>query len=232
MARIRTRSVSVPSVVSVVSLLGTMSFRFSQSLYPIADASACRDVLSLVEAILAGGARLVQLRAKEVHTGDLVQLARQVLARTTRAGAQLIINDRADVAKLVGAAGVHLGQEDLPPAAARRLLGPSGVIGFSTHTLAQVDAAIAAGGIDYLAFGPIFATTNKRNPDPVQGVDALRDVRAHCPLPLVAIGGITGETLADVLAAGADAVAVIGAIANAPDPGAVTRELLRRSNAV
>jgi len=209
-----------------------MSFRFSQSLYPIADASACRDVLSLTEAILAGGALLVQLRAKDLHSGDLVQLARKVLECTTRAGAQLIINDRADVAQLVGAAGVHLGQEDLPPAAARDILGPRAVIGFSTHNLAQVDAAIAAGAIDYLAYGPVFATTNKRDPDPVQGVAAVRDVRARCPLPLVAIGGITAATLDEVLNAGADAVAVIGAIAKAPDPAAATRALLRKSQSV
>jgi thiamine-phosphate pyrophosphorylase len=209
-----------------------MSFRFSQSLYPIADASACRDVLTLTEAILAGGALLVQLRAKDLHSGDLVRLARKVLECTTRAGAQLIINDRVDVAKLIGATGVHLGQEDLPPAAARDILGPRAVIGFSTHNLAQVDAAIAAGAIDYLAYGPIFATTNKRNPDPLQGVAAVRDVRARCPLPLVAIGGITAKTLDEVLNAGADAVAVIGAIAHAPDPAAATRALLKKSESV
>jgi thiamine-phosphate pyrophosphorylase len=207
-----------------------MPFRFTQSLYPIADVSACRDVLSLTDAILAGGARLVQLRAKDLHTGDLVGLARKVLERTTRVGAQLVINDRVDVAKLVGAAGVHLGQEDLPPAAARDILGPDAVIGFSTHNLAQVDAAIAAGAIDYLAYGPVFATTNKRNPDPVQGVAAVRAVRARCVLPLVAIGGISAATIDDVLAAGADAVAVIGAITSAQDPAAATRNLLRQSS--
>ena len=209
-----------------------MPFRFHQSLYPIADASACRDVLSLTDAILAGGARLVQLRAKDLRTADLVRLARQVLQRTTRVGAQLIFNDRVDVAKLIGATGVHLGQEDLPPAAARDILGPSAVIGFSTHNPAQVDAAIAAGGIDYLAYGPVFATTNKRNPDPVQGIAAIRAVRARCGLPLVAIGGISAATIDDVLAAGADAVAVIAAIASAQDPAAATRALLGKSDSV
>lgn len=197
-----------------------MAFRFLQPVYPIADS------LPLMEAILAGGAKLLQLRTKHVPTGELVALARAARACAAAAGALLIINDRADVAKLVGA-GVHLGQDDLPPAAARAILGPDGVIGFSTHNLDQAGAAIRDGDIDYLAFGPIFATTSKRSPDPVQGLGALSAVRARCPLPLVAIGGITESTAPDVLAAGADAVAVIGAIAGADDPTEATRRMLR-----
>jgi thiamine-phosphate pyrophosphorylase len=193
--------------------------------YPIADS------LPLVEAILAGGATLLQLRAKDVPTGELVALARAAQACAESAGALLIINDRVDVAQLVGAAGVHLGQGDLPPAAARAILGPDQVIGFSTHDIDQVDAAVAAGAIDYLAFGPIFPTASKRDPDPVQGLQALAEVRARCPLPLVAIGGITAPTLADVLAAGADAVAMIGAIAGAADPARATRTLLAAARA-
>lgn len=197
-----------------------MGFCFLQPVYPLADS------LPLVEAILAGGAKLLQLRAKDVPTGELVALARAAQACAASAGARLIINDRADVAKLVGAAGVHLGQDDLPPAAAREILGPDGVIGISTHNLDQVDAAIRDGGIDYLAFGPIFATTSKRNPDPVQSLGALSVLRGRCRLPLVAIGGITESTAPDVLAAGADAVAVIGAIAGADDPAQATRRML------
>jgi thiamine-phosphate pyrophosphorylase len=105
---------------------------------------------------------------------------------------------------LVGATGVHLGQDDLPPAAARALLGAGAVVGLSTHNLAQVEAAVAAGGIDYLAFGPIFATASKRDPDPVQGLDGLRAARARSPWPLVAIGGIDAATAGAVRAAGAD----------------------------
>ena len=204
-----------------------MRFHFPSPLYPIADAAPGRDVIALGEQMLAGGARWLQLRAKEASTRELIDLARAMRQRTDRAGAALIINDRADVAKLVGAAGVHLGQDDLSPAAARALLGNAGVIGVSTHNLDQVDAAIAAGGIDYLAFGPIFATASKRDPDPVQGLDVLRQVRARCPLPLVAIGGIDASTAAAVRAAGADAVAVISAICGAADPIRATRELLK-----
>jgi thiamine-phosphate pyrophosphorylase len=203
-----------------------MQFRFPHPLYPIADAAAFPDVIALADAILAGGAKLLQLRAKDVATGELVALARTVKARADRAGARLIINDRADVAKLVGAAGVHLGQDDLPPARARAILDPDQLIGFSTHSPAQMDAALSAGAIDYLAFGPIFATASKRDANPAQGVAALAEVRARCPLPLVAIGGMTESTLADVLAAGADAAAVIGAISGRPDPTVATRELL------
>jgi thiamine-phosphate pyrophosphorylase len=201
-------------------------FSFPDPLYPIADADACGDVLALIDAILAGGAQLLQLRAKHVATGELVALARAAQRRTARAGALLIVNDRADVAKLVGAAGVHLGQEDLSPAAARAILGPGKVIGFSTHNLAQAEAAAAAREIDYVAFGPVFATTSKRDADPVQGLAALAAIRARCARPLVAIGGIDRSTLPQVRAAGADAGAVIGAIATASDPSAATRELL------
>lgn len=203
-----------------------MPFSFPEPLYPIADADATSDVVALADAILAGGARLLQLRVKSAPTGLFVALAGAVKARTDRAGARLIVNDRADVAQLVGAAGVHLGQDDLPPAAARAMLGADAIIGFSTHDLAQVDAALRAGAIDYLAFGPIFATASKRDPDPVQGVARLAAVRARCPLPLVAIGGIGARNLADVIAHGADAVAVIGALAGAPDPARATAALL------
>src|SRR5512147_2382596 len=119
-----------------------MPFAFPDPLYPIADAGPGRDVVALAEAMLAGGARLLQLRAKDAPSGELVRLARAVKTRAAAAGALLIINDRADVAALVDADGVHLGQDDLPPAAARALLGPRKIIGFSTHTPAQAAAAL------------------------------------------------------------------------------------------
>ncbi|HSP98483.1 MAG TPA: thiamine phosphate synthase [Candidatus Dormibacteraeota bacterium] len=206
------------------------AFAFPDPLYPIADADSCADVVALAEAILAGGSRLLQLRAKRTTTRELIDLARAVRERAARAGALLILNDRVDVARLVGT-GVHLGQDDLPPAAARAILGPEAVIGLSTHNLGQLDAALRAGGIDYVAFGPIFATRNKENPDPELGVEAVAAARARCPLPLVAIGGLTGDSIPAVRAAGADAVAVIGAIAAAPDPAAATRTLRRISAA-
>lgn len=200
-------------------------FRFLDALYPIVDADACADVVELGEAILAGGARLLQLRAKGATTRDLTVLARALRIRTQRAGARLIVNDRADVALLVGADGVHLGQDDLPPSAARALLGPAAIIGLSTHNLAQVDGALHAGGIDYLAFGPIFATHSKADAEPAVGLLGFGEARRRCPLPLVAIGGIGRATAAAVRRAGADAVAVIGAIAHAADASAATREL-------
>ena len=200
------------------------AFAFPEPLYPIADADSCADVVALAEAVLAGGARLIQLRAKRAATRELIDLGRAVRARAERAGARLVLNDRADVARLIGC-GVHLGQDDLPPAAARAILGPDAVIGVSTHDLTQLDAAVRDGIADYLAYGPIFPTRSKANPDPVQGLDALRAARARCPLPLVAIGGITAETIPAVRAAGADAVAVIGAIAGAADPTGATRAL-------
>ena len=204
--------------------VGGGAFSFPDALYPIADADSCGDVVALATAILAGGARLLQLRAKNATTRELIALARAVRADADRAGALLVLNDRADVARLVGT-GVHLGQDDLPPDAARAMLGPDAVIGFSTHNLAQLDEAVRAGGVDYLAFGPIFATRSKENADPALGIAALAAARARCPLPLVAIGGLTAATIPAVRAAGADAVAVIGAIAGTADPTAATRAL-------
>jgi thiamine-phosphate pyrophosphorylase len=208
-----------------------MRFAFPDPLYPIVDPTGRPDRthVDLAETILASGVGLLQLRAKETTTRDYVDLARSLKALCDRHGAALIVNDRADVAKLVDAAGVHLGQDDLPPAAAREILGPSKVIGFSTHNFRQAEDAIAEGVADYLAFGPIFPTASKANPDPVQGLDALRTVRRLCPLPLVAIGGITRENIAVVIRTGTDAAAVIAAITHADDPSAATRDLFYRA---
>ena len=160
-------------------------------------------------------------------TRELVAVARQLRALTTRHSALLIINDRTDVAKLVDADGVHLGQDDLPPAAARAILGPDKIIGLSTHSLDQAQAAARAGIADYIGFGPIYATTTKEHPDPVQGLAALRVVRRHVHLPIVAIGGITAATMRDVRDAGADAVAMIGDIVGAADVRGKVASLLR-----
>jgi thiamine-phosphate pyrophosphorylase len=181
------------------------SFSFPSPLYVIVDPLGVpgRSHAALAAQVIDGGARLLQLRAKDVPTGALVDLARAVKALTDAAGAALIINDRADVAKLVEAAGVH--------------------------DVKQAAAAAEAGVADYLGFGPIFPTTSKRNPDPLQGLDGLRRVRAALrrPMPIVAIGGITAATMSDVLAAGADAVAMIGEVVRAPDVCGRVRELLR-----
>ena len=205
------------------------SFSFPARLYPIVDTlgDPQRSHLTLAEAMLDAGAPLVQLRLKAQPTHRFVDLARALKAAADRRSARLIINDRADIAKLVDAAGVHLGQDDLPVDAAREILGPDKIVGVSTHTLAQAETAARAGIADYIGFGPIYATTSKEQPDPVQGIAALRAVRSRVALPLVAIGGITAETMRDVLNAGADAVAMIGDVVNAHDVRAKVRALLQ-----
>ena len=207
-----------------------MPFSFPARLYPIVDTlgDPHRSHVELARAILAAGAPLLQLRVKHQPTARFVELARAVKAEADRHGALLLINDRADIAKLVDAAGVHLGQDDLPVHAAREILGPHAIVGFSTHSLAQAEAAAREGQADYLGFGPIYATSSKDNPDPLQGVDGLRAVRRRVQLPLVAIGGITAATMTDVLGAGADAVAMIGEIVRAADVTGTVRVLLAR----
>jgi thiamine-phosphate pyrophosphorylase len=195
-------------------------------LYVIVDPlDTGRDPLMLARAVLAGGARLLQLRMKATTTHELLATAEAVRDLSAAAGATFIVNDRADIARACGADGVHLGQEDLPVAAARTVLGPRALIGFSTHSETQLADARAAGA-DYLAFGPIFATSSKRAPNPVLGCERLRTARDLTTTPLVAIGGITAATAPAVLAAGADAVAVIAAIVRAPDVERATAELL------
>jgi thiamine-phosphate pyrophosphorylase len=210
-----------------------MSFRFPSPLYPIADAGIAGEakVAELAEAIVAAGVPLFQLRVKERPTRVFVELARRVKTIADRGGALLIVNDRADVARLIDAAGVHLGQEDIDPAAARAILGPGKIIGFSTHNAEQLRCALQRSCIDYVAYGPIFPTRSKERPDPVQGLEALRAVARRASLPLVAIGGIRLETIGQVIEAGADAAAVIGAIGQSSDPRAATRALLCRAEA-
>jgi thiamine-phosphate pyrophosphorylase len=188
------------------------AFRFPSPLYPIIDTlgDAGRSHVAIAQAMVRGGARLLQLRVKGRSTAELVEIARRVKQVTDAGGAALIVNDRADVARLIDAAGVHLGQSDLPSREARALLGPEKIIGVSTHNSEQVEAAMISVDADYIGYGPIFATASKDNPDPVQGLDGLRRARERSTLPIVAIGGITEGTMPDALAAGADAVAMIG----------------------
>jgi thiamine-phosphate pyrophosphorylase len=185
------------------------SFRLPP-VYPITDTQI--SGLSHAEQVAFfadGGATLVQLREKRAPALKFYEEAKAALAVAKERGVQLVINDRVDIALAVGAAGVHLGQDDLPPEAARRLLGDEAIIGYSTHSVAQALEA-ARLPIDYLAIGPIFATSTKENPDPVVGLDGLRAVRAAIGnLPLVAIGGITTANTPEVLQAGADSAAMI-----------------------
>jgi thiamine-phosphate pyrophosphorylase len=163
--------------------------------------------LAQAEAVLDGGARVVQLRLKGAATGDLLEAARRLVALAA-GRALVIVNDRADVAALAGADGVHVGEEDLPVAEARRVVGPDLLLGRSTRTLADGLAALAAGA-DHVGFGPVFETGTKAIEAAPRGLAMLREVVAGVPAPVVAIGGITLHTIAEVAAEGAAAAAVI-----------------------
>ena len=165
-----------------------------------------------VRELIAGGATLVQLREKHSSPREFCEQARAALQVARECGVPLLINDRVDIALAIGADGVHLGQDDLPPAAARQLLGPNAIIGYSTHNLEQAQLA-ANLPVDYIAIGPIFQTRSKEKPDPVVGLDGLRKVReVITKLPLVAIGGIDHTNAQAVINAGADSVAVINSV--------------------
>ncbi len=183
-------------------------------LYPITDARLSGlSHAEQVERLIAGGATLIQLREKHAGPGEFYSDALEALRIARAKGARIIINDRADIALALNADGVHLGQDDLPPEAARALLGQRAIIGYSTHNVEQAAAAAVSLPIDYLAIGPIFPTSTKENPDPVVGLEGLRRVRrAIGAMPLVAIGGITHGSAPDVIAAGADSVAVVVAL--------------------
>ncbi len=198
-------------------------------LYAIVDPlDTTRDPVTLAQGLLAGGAQLLQLRLKHAPSGELLAMAAAIQRLAQAHGARFLVNDRADVARAVGADGVHLGQDDLPVAAARRVLAPGTLVGVSTHDLDQARGAAAAGA-DYVAVGPIYATTSKETALTPRGLELVRVVRAALPsTTLVAIGGITAETAPAVRAAGADAVAVIGALTRAADVAAAVRELLLR----
>jgi thiamine-phosphate pyrophosphorylase len=192
--------------------------------YPITDTtisglSHCEQVKRLI----AGGAALIQLRDKRASSRVFYSDAQAAIEIARAADVKLIINDRVDIALALHADGVHLGQEDMPVDAARRVLGDQAVIGFSTHNLEQIREALRL-PIDYLAFGPIFPTTSKRNPDPVAGLDQLKRAREMVlPMPLVAIGGINRANALNVLNAGASAVAVISAVL--ANPSRIARDL-------
>ena len=186
-------------------------------IYPITDTRISGLThLEQVRRLISGGALLIQLRDKWAPAGEYYRAASEAVEHAHRHGVRIIINDRADVAHASGADGVHLGQDDLAPTYARDLLGPSAIIGFSTHSLDQAHDAMAL-PIDYIAIGPIFATATKDDPEPVVGLEGLRAVQALDPdFPLVAIGGITRENAVSVLAAGADSVALISGLVSEP----------------
>ena len=200
-----------------------MSFH-PPKIYPITDTTlSSLSHAEQVKRLIAGGATFIQLREKSNSVRAFCTDAAEAISIAHSAGANVIINDRVDVVLALGADGVHLGQADMPVAAARRLLGDDAIIGFSTHNLEQVKAALDL-PINYLAFGPIFPTQSKRNPDPVAGLDALGIIKSlNSRLPVVAIGGIDKSNVVGVWSAGADCAAIISAIV--AEPAQITRKL-------
>jgi thiamine-phosphate pyrophosphorylase len=194
-----------------------------RGLYAIVDPATTADPIDLAERVLAGGATLLQLRDKSGAAGETLLLAKALQDRCRARGAVFIVNDRLDVAMAAGADGVHLGQHDIPVAAARQIAGELLVIGCSTNTVEEARAAIDAGA-DYIGVGAMFETSSKRDTRPA-GLERLREIRAAVSAPIVAIGGITMDNAAAVVAAGADMIAVIGALANAGDPTSVASRL-------
>ncbi len=183
-------------------------------LYAIADAQF-GDPLQFADRLFNGGARLIQLRNKKAGAGELLQQVERILSFAPQ-DADVMVNDRVDVALIARATGVHLGQTDLPPAEARRVLGSSRVIGFSTHNMEQALEADKF-PVDYVAVGPIFATSTKANPDPVIGVEKLAAICKAIRKPVVAIGGIKLENAEEVLKAGVASIAVIRDILDSSD---------------
>ncbi len=203
--------------------------RLPSHFYAIVDPAGGHEPVALAKTLLDAGVRIMQLRLKNATARDFLSAARAIASLCEAHEAMLIVNDRVDVAKLAGAAGVHLGQEDLPLREARQILGPDKLIGISTHTVEQALAA-ARGGADYIGFGAIYrgGLKNVQNP---RGLELLRQVRTAVDLPIVAIGGITESTVGEVLAAGADAVAIISDVVFAADIKAKVRSILSRAGA-
>jgi thiamine-phosphate pyrophosphorylase len=198
--------------------------------YPIVDSEiAARfgvEPLAVADDILQAGAKILQFRHKGFFSREMVATIECIADLCRQTGALFVVNDRADIARVVGA-GVHLGQDDLRPLSVRTVVGPETVIGFSTHNESQLRAG-ADEPADYLALGPIFGTGSKKNPDPTVGLEDLRRLRTLTSRPLVAIGGITRANADRVLAAGADSVAVIGDLF--PDVRTRAREWLLNSS--
>jgi len=186
--------------------------------YPILDTESLErcgiPMETAAAAFLEGGAGILQIRHKGHWSRDVFSAARRVARLCRENGTPLIVDDRADFALLLQA-GLHVGQDDLSPRDARKVIGAEATLGYSSHNMAQL---AAAGGepVDYVAIGPVFPTTSKRHPDPVVGVEEIRRCRGLVEKPLVAIGGITLENAGDVWSAGADSVALIGALATGP----------------
>jgi thiamine-phosphate pyrophosphorylase len=194
------------------------------ALYAILDPSLTPEPAGFARKLAEAGVQLIQLRDKRSSSRKIHEEARKLTSLQAH-GVQTIVNDRPDIAAMVGASGVHVGQDDLPVEEARKICKPPLWVGVSTHNLNQLREADATSA-DYIAVGPIFPTDTKENPDPVVGLELLRAARQLTRKPLVAIGGITIESVTEVFAAGADSVAVIRDLALAKDPRQRAREYL------
>ena len=200
------------------------------TLYPIVDVDLCAmrglDPLAVANACLDGGARLLQVRQKgnAGGAGALLALIRDVVAAARRFDAMVIVNDRADLALLAHASGVHVGQQDLPAPAVRAIVGAEMVVGISTHTSEQIDEALD-GPADYVAVGPVFGTITKDTGYPPRGLDMVR-LASGRGKPVVAIGGVTVENAASVIAAGATSVAIISDLLSDAGPAVRVRQYL------
>lgn len=204
-----------------------MKIRFAP-IYPITDKrmSGKPTHLAIVRELVRGGASIVQIRDKETAVGELLLDVRRCVELAAGFGVRIIVNDRCDLALLSGAAGVHLGQHDLPAAAARRILGRRALLGVSTHSPAQVRQANLM-PVQYIGFGPIFATSSKPNHAPVVGLEALRQACRQSTMPVVAIGGIGPGQIREVLEAGAASVAVISSLMKSKSIARRMEELLK-----
>lgn len=202
-----------------------MSIDYSLYLVADADYAAGRDLAGLVDAAVDGGLTVVQLRAKSLDKPAVIALAAGIARRLGLKGVPLIVNDHPDVAKACGAAGVHLGQEDMPVAFARRLLGPGATIGVSVNTADEARRA-EMDGADYVGAGPAYATSTKETALAVLGPAGIGRIKHATGLPVVAIGGITAANASEMALAGADGIAVISAILGAPDVRRAAEELL------
>jgi thiamine-phosphate pyrophosphorylase len=204
-------------------------------LYVILDAALLKiPAKECGKQLVDAGVRLTQYRNKRASGRELFETSRELASFLNPLGVQFIVNDRADVAALAGASGVHVGQEDLGVEQARVVLGVGKLVGVSTHNAGQFREALKTSA-DYIAVGPVFATSSKENPDPVVGVGFVRETRGMTDRPVVGIGGITLERAAEVLGAGADSVAIIGDIVGAENVGKRAREyvdLLERRDSV
>ncbi|MDQ3374924.1 MAG: thiamine phosphate synthase [Acidobacteriota bacterium] len=201
---------------------------FLPRIYPITDPRLTKlSHAEQVKRLIDGGAQMIQLREKYGSPKDFYESAKEAIKIARPSSVRIIINDRVDIALAAGAGGVHLGQDDLPPARAREILGENAIIGFSTHNPEQAARAVKL-PIDYLAIGPVFATATKENAEEPLGIEGVKRVReAIGNFPMVAIGGITFENFREIISAGANSVAIINNLLF--DPASITKNMKKFS---